>query len=102
MEVTSIEEFTSIARALQSECVRLRLLAPAFKGQTHLPGHDRTLRHTRANQVVVSVNRWRSPHAVTTDLIAGVLRANDLEGEEADLIRAQLWLAAGIAVDANA
>ncbi len=100
MESTTREAFCALARALQAEAVRLRLLPPVFRDQPHVPGENRTLRRTRAEQVVVAVNRWRPEIDVASDMIAGVLAANRLTGDEAELVRAQLWQAAGIAVDA--
>ena len=100
MNSTTREEFSALARALQAEAVRLHLLPPVFRDQPHIPGADRTLRKTRAEQVVVSVNRWRPEIDVASDMIAGVLAANRLTGEEAETIGAALWLAAGLAVDA--
>ena len=98
MSAMSADDFTKVARSLQAEAVRLRLVAPAFRSPPHAPGQTRTLRRTRADQVVCAVDRWREPIDVTGDMIAGVIAANRLTGEDAEMIRGQLWQAAGIAV----
>lgn len=97
---TTVAEFSRIARALQDEARRLGLVAPAFRCPPHAKGANRTLRRTETGQVVVAVNRWRDEHAVASDMIEGLIRANDLATDEAEIMRPRLWLAAGMALAA--
>ncbi len=100
MESTTRDAFCALARALQAEAVRLHLTPPVFRDSPHVPGENRTLRRTRAEQIVVAVNRWRPEIDVASDMIAGVLAANRLTGDEAEAFKAALWMAAGLSVDA--
>lgn len=92
-------EFTIIARALQHECQRLGIVAPAFRSHPHAPG-TRSIRRC-PDGIVVSVRLDRDEHSVTSDLIDGCVVANpDLDREAIELVRSALWEAAGLAVAA--
>lgn len=95
MARTSPTEFVTVARALQEEARRLGLVVPAFRSRPH--------RGTRAirrcpDGIVVLVATDRDVHAVTEDLIDGVLAAQNLDAEDLDWARTALWDAAGIAL----
>ena len=92
------DEFQTMLRALSAESVRLRLTTPVLRDNPQIPSANRTLRKTLAGQLVLRVNRWRPAIDVASDLIDGIVKANDLDDEEAEPIRSALWQAAGLAV----
>lgn len=93
-------EFVRIAQALQAEARALGLEAPAFRTPVRRPGHSRTLRRC-PNAVVVTVTLGREVHDVTSDMIDGVVAANQLtDPAHVEQVRSALWLAAGLAVAA--
>lgn len=99
MSFTRASEFAAVARALQGECARLGIKAPAFRSPPHQSG-PRSIRRC-PDGVVVAVRLDRDEYAVTSDLIDGCIAANpDLDREAVELIRSELWLAAGAAVAA--
>jgi hypothetical protein len=99
--MTKPTEFVAIARSLQAECHRLNLVAPAFRSPPHQHG-NRTVRRTPSGTVIVAVRLDRDPNLVAADLVDGVIAANpDLAGSDAEeLIRSDLWIAAGLALAA--
>lgn len=95
----SVDEYTKVARSLQGEARRLGLTACAFRAPCRVAG-NRSIRRTRAGQVVVHVNFvGRDPIDVTGDLIDGVLAAqSDLDAVMTETMRNALWVAAGAAI----
>lgn len=99
MRTTQIE-FTQIARALQAECARHGLTAPAFRSPPKTVGESRTLRRCEG-VVIVAVRLDLEPHEITKSMIDGVIAANRVEDPIAvETIRGALWEAAGLALAA--
>jgi len=95
--VTSATEFARIARSLQVEATRLGLVAPAFRSPPHVDS-DRTLRR-HPSQVVISIRLDRDPHAIASDMIDGLVKAQPVNlGDTEAMVRHCLWEAAGVAV----
>ena len=92
MESTSIR-FAGAARDLGRSARLCGLTPPAFTSPPRLNGFSRTIRR-RANGVTVSiVLRGRPWPAVLSDMIEGIVVANELDGVHADQVRTALWLA---------
>ncbi len=92
MEATSLR-FAKAARCL-GHAARLRgLEVPGFRSPPGIVGVQRTIRR-RSGGCVVSVQlRGRPWSAVVSDMIEGVVVANDLSGVPADRARTAMWLA---------
>lgn len=95
---TTASQFAAIARALQGECARMGLRAPAFRSPPHGKA-PRTIRRC-PDGIVVAVRLDRDEHAVTSDLIDGCVLAAGVTEAEAGPLRMALWEAAGEAVAA--
>jgi len=92
MESTSIR-FAGAARDLGRSARLCGLTPPAFTSPPRRTDVSRTIRR-RANGVTVAVAlRGRPWPAVLSDMIEGILAANDSTGVQADQIRSALWLA---------
>lgn len=92
MESTSIR-FAGAARDLGRSARLCGLTPPAFTSPPRLSGFSRTIRR-RSNGVTVSiVLRGRPWPAVLSDMIEGIVVANELVGVQADQVRTALWLA---------
>lgn len=101
MESTSIR-FAGAARDLGRSARLCGLTPPAFTSPPRLNGYSRTIRR-RPNGVTVSiVLRGRPWAAVLSDMIEGIVVANELGGVEADRIRTALWLAVDSPVEVAA
>lgn len=101
MSWTGEATFIRIAATLQAECTRRGLTVPAFRARPTLQA-PRTIRRLPKG-VVVSVRLDRDAHTVTGDLIEGCMAANPLVRDDpavAEMVRAELWEAAGGAVAA--
>jgi len=88
---THYAQFASAARILASHAHRHGLRAPGFRSPPRIVGVDRSLRRFN-NRVVVSVLlRGRPFVAVLSDMIEGVVAANQLTGRNAENARTVLW-----------
>jgi hypothetical protein len=71
--------FAGAARRLSSEARRRGLTVPGFRSPPRLPGVDRSIRRRPDGAVVVAVRvHGRSLEAVVTDMVEGLLVANQL------------------------
>ena len=92
MQATSLR-FATAARSL-GQAARLRdLVVPAFRSPPGIEGVHRTLRRRRGIPSVAVRLKERPWSAVLSDMIEGVVVANNLTGAKADRTRAALWLA---------
>lgn len=67
---------------------------PVFRSPPRLADVDRTLRRRPDGQVVIAVRLTGRPFAaVQSDVIAGVVVANGLEGQDAGRFRRAAWAA---------
>jgi hypothetical protein len=88
---THYAQFASAARILASQAHRHGLRPPGFRSPPRIVGVDRSLRRFN-NRVVVSVLlRGRPFVAVLSDMIEGVVAANQLTGRNAENARTVLW-----------
>lgn len=95
--VATSVDFAAAAHRLADACRRLDLVLPGFRSPPGDPGADRTLRRRADGAVIVAVRvRGRTPRAVTTDLVEGVVAANRLSGPAADEARRHLFAAVGL------
>jgi hypothetical protein len=84
-------QFAGAARILASQAHRHGLCPPGFRSPPRIVGVDRSLRRFN-NRVVVSVLlRGRPFVAVLSDMIEGVVVANELTGRNAENARTFLW-----------
>jgi len=92
MEPTSLR-FAKAARCL-SHAARLRgLTAPGFKSPPGISGAQRSIRRRSGSPVIAVRMKGRPWSAVVSDMIEGVVVANDLSGLPADRARTAMWLA---------
>lgn len=101
MPYTGQSTFIRIGASLQAECTRRGLVVPGFRARPSQE-HERTIKRCR-NGVVVNVRLDRDPHTVTADLIEGCIQANPEIRDDpvvAEMVRAALWEAAGLALAA--
>jgi len=85
--------FATAARDLAT-AARLRdLVVPSFRSPPRLPDAHRTIRRRGSVPSVAVRLRGRPWSAVLSDMIEGVVVANELVGIRADRVRAALWLA---------
>ncbi len=88
---THYAQFASAARILASQAHRHGLRPPGFRSPPRIVGVDRSLRRFN-NRVVVSVLlRGRPFVAVLSDMVEGVVAANQLTGRNAENARTVLW-----------
>jgi hypothetical protein len=86
--------FAGAARRLAAEARRRGLTVPGFRSPPRLPGVDRSIRRRPDGAVVVAVRvHGRSLDAVVTDMVEGVLVANQLAGAEGSQRRRELLAA---------
>ena len=84
-------QFAGAARILASQAHRHGLCPQGFRSPPRIVGVDRSLRRFN-NRVVVSVLlRGRPFVAVLSDMIEGVVVANELTGRNAENARTFLW-----------
>ncbi len=70
------------------------LQVPVFRSPPKLADVDRTLRRRPDGQAVVAIRLTDRPFAaVQSDVIAGVVAANGLDGQEAGRFRRAAWIA---------
>lgn len=82
------------AQAVQSLGVaarRLGLLVPGFRSPPRLTGVQRSIKRWPGGATVSVVVRDRPWAAVQSDLIEGIVAANELASPAADRARAELW-----------
>lgn len=92
MESTSVR-FAGAARDLGRSARLCGLTPPAFTSPPRRSDVSRTIRR-RSNGVTVAVAlRGRPWPAVLSDMIEGILVANNATGVQADQVRAALWMA---------
>ena len=92
MEPASTLLFASAVRVLGYACRRHGLTMPSFRSPPRVAGVDRTLRRRAGGGVTVAVRlRGRPGAAVVSDMVEGIVHANDLGGISADEARAKLW-----------
>ena len=83
--------FSGVAQALGAEARRAGLAVPGFRSPPRLSGAIRTIRCSPAGGSVVSVVIHGRPMTdVIGDMIDGVVAANQLSGERAELVRGRL------------
>jgi hypothetical protein len=85
-----VVRFSLLARQIGDEARRLGLTVPGFRSPPRLPGADRTIRRTRAGTTVAVRRQGRAPSAIATDLIEGILAANDLAPAQRSAARTHL------------
>lgn len=84
-------EFSQAARLLAREARRRRLVAPSFRCPPRVVGAQRTLRRHAGGVAVAVQVRDRPWLAVLSDMIEGVVVANQLQPPAADRLRTELW-----------
>ena len=90
-QATSID-FAEAARQLSDQARSLGLLVPAFRSPPRIVGLTRTLRRRADGTVSVAVAFKHRPwFAVISDMIEGIVAANDLAGPVAARARDDLW-----------
>jgi hypothetical protein len=83
--------FSGVAQALGAEARRAGLAVPGFRSPPRLSGATRTIRWSPAGGSVVSVVIHGRPMTdVIGDMVDGVVAANQLSGERAELVRGRL------------
>ena len=94
MERATAVHFSVIARALAAEARRLGLVPPGFRSPPRRRGAARTIRRFLDGGAVVAVRLGGRPVAlVASDMVDGVLAANQLSGPSAADTRACLLAA---------
>lgn len=89
----SAVEFLRSARVVSDVAAGAALAVPIFRSPPRSPELDRSIRR-RPNAVTVSVRRGNRPvEAVQSDLIEGVVVANDLDHRAASVFRRSAWSA---------
>jgi hypothetical protein len=85
-------QFSEAVRAVVALSRRGGLAAPVFRSPPRREGVDRTIRRRSSRPAVIAVRRAGRPlPAVLSDVIEGVVVANDLTGERADRFRHAAW-----------
>ena len=93
MEATSVR-YAEAVRSLGDAARRRGLVAPAYRSPPRLAGCARSIRWRPDGGATVAVQLKGRPWvAVLGDMIEGVVRANGLQGAEADQARTYLWSA---------
>lgn len=95
MEEATTARFVHAARVLSAETRQQRLKAPGFRSPPRLRGAARSLRRWDTGSVQVAVQvKGRPWLVVLSDMIEGVVAANQLRASAADSLREALWAAA--------
>lgn len=83
--------FARTARELSNAAHRLGLVVPSFRSPPRTSGIDRTIQRT-PNRITVAVQLRNRPWtAIMSDMIEGVIVANNLDPGKANAMRATLW-----------
>lgn len=86
--------FAEVVRAVTAVARRRGLKVPVFRSPPRLADVDRTLRRRPDGEAVVAIRLTDRPFAaVQSDVIAGVVAVNGLEGGEAGRFRRAAWAA---------
>jgi hypothetical protein len=86
--------FAEVVRAVTAVARQRGLQVPVFRSPPRLADVDRTLRRRADGQAVVAIRLTDRPFAaVQSDVIAGVVAVNGLEGQEAGRFRRAAWIA---------
>lgn len=86
--------FAEVVRAVTAVARRRGLQVPVFRSPPRLADVDRTMRRRPDGQAVVAIRIHGRPFAaVQSDVVAGVVVANDLTGAEAGRFRRAAWAA---------
>ena len=91
LATTRYAEFAVAARVLASRAHRHGLKPPGFRSPPRIVGADRSLRRVNGGVVVSVLLRDRPFVAVLSDMVQGVVAANQLTGREAEIARTVLW-----------
>lgn len=91
MDGVSAIEFAHIVREVTLVARAQGWTIPAFRSPPRIAGAARTIRQPTADSIIVSIQlRGRSYDEVFTDVIEGVVRANDFIGHKAKQCRGLL------------
>ncbi|UDY37665.1 hypothetical protein [Dermatobacter hominis] len=86
--------FAEVVRAVTAVARQRGLQVPVFRSPPKLADVDRTLRRRADGQSVVAIRLTDRPFAaVQSDVIAGVVAVNGLEGQDAGRFRRAAWIA---------
>ena len=89
---TPAVQFSETVRQVVTLARRQGLRPPVFRSPPRLDGVDRSIRRRPNGTVVVAVRRAGRPlAAIQSDVIDGVVTANELRGEQADGFRRAAW-----------
>ncbi len=89
--MTSLE-FAEAARQMGSVIRRAGHVVPTFRSPPKVPGRSRSiLRRLDGSASVAVALRGRAIASIVSDMIEGVVVANQLHGQEAAWLRDQLW-----------
>lgn len=84
--------FAEVVRAVTAVARARQLQVPVFRSPPRLPDVDRTLRRRPDGQTVIAVRLTGRPFAaVQSDVIAGVVAVNGLDGQVAGRFRRAAW-----------
>ncbi len=87
-------KFAEVVRSVTGVARQRGLQVPVFRSPPKLADVDRTLRRRADGQAVVAIRLTDRPFAaVQSDVIAGVVAANGLDGQEAGRFRRAAWIA---------
>jgi len=86
--------FAEVVRTVTAVARRGRLQVPVFRSPPRVPDADRTLLRRPNGQAVVAIRLAGRPFAaVQSDVIAGVVTINGLDGQDAGRFRRAAWAA---------
>jgi len=98
MTSPGVIRFAELARRLGSAARAAGLIVPAFRSPPRLNGARRTIRRLPGGPVIAVQLRSRLSAEVVSDMIEGIVVANNLEGDAAARVRTAL-AAALVSVD---
>ena len=93
MESPNLVGFAQTARALAAGARAAGLVVPAFRTPPKRPDAMRTIRRLPGGSVVAVRVRGRPRTEIVADMVEGVIRINQLQGEAATRIRTALLAA---------
>ncbi len=89
---TTAVQFSETVRQVVTLARRQGLRPPVFRSPPRLDGVDRSIRRRPNGTVVVAVRRAGRPlAAIQSDVIDGVVAANELRATQADRFRSAAW-----------
>ncbi len=84
--------FAEVVRSVTAVARKRRLQVPVFRSPPRVPDADRTLRRRPDGQAVIAIRLTGRPFAaVQSDVIAGVVTVNGLDGQDAGRFRRAAW-----------